>query len=143
LDGHKATTNSLFLDTFREAYPLVDWISLADNLDTCFIESTPQIATCAGTTAGIDGTLHRIEAWCGHDVAEATRECLEWPLHFEEDSDGENGSGASFRGNAHEEPDKPTVPLKVRRLVYALYLHYAALRCTTLHYAAPPPPPPT
>ena len=83
LDGVNATSNSLFLDGFRAEYPAVNWISLADDLDTRFIRSTPQITTCAGITAGIDGALHQIGEWCGHDVAEATRQCLEWPLALE------------------------------------------------------------
>ena len=83
LDGSTATSNSLFLDGFRAEYPAVNWVSLADDLDTRFIRSTPQITTCAGITAGIDGALHQIGEWCGHDVAEATRQCLEWPLALE------------------------------------------------------------
>ena len=83
LDGLKATTNSLFLDSFRTTYPNVDWISLFDDTRRRYIVSSPQITTCAGITAGIDGALSQIGAWCGHDVAEATRECLEWPLPLE------------------------------------------------------------
>ena len=34
LDGVDATSNSLFLDEFRSEYPAVNWIGLADDLDT-------------------------------------------------------------------------------------------------------------
>ena len=83
LDGLNATTNSLFLASFQQTYPAVNWVSLFDDTKQRFIASSPQITTCAGITAGIDGTLAQIAAWCGHDVAEATRECLEWPLQLE------------------------------------------------------------
>ena len=84
LDGKEATSNSLFLERFRGAYPKVRWISLVDNLDRRFVQSTDQIITTAGITAGIDGTLHLIEEWCGNDVAEATRQSFEWPLSIEQ-----------------------------------------------------------
>ena len=80
LNGTEATTNSLFIDTYRKEYPEVRWMDLADNLERRFVRSTPQITTTAGITAGIDGTLYQIQEWCGEEVAEATRQCLEWPL---------------------------------------------------------------
>jgi transcriptional regulator GlxA family with amidase domain len=83
LDGAIATTNSLFLDQFRADYPKVRWISLADNTERRFVRSTDKIVTTAGITAGIDGMLDTIEEWCGWEVAEATRQCLEWPLSIE------------------------------------------------------------
>ena len=83
LDGLEATSNTLFLDSFREAYPNTTWVSLYDDERRRYVESSPLITTCAGITAGIDGALSRVAAWCGHDVAEATRECLEWPLPLE------------------------------------------------------------
>jgi transcriptional regulator GlxA family with amidase domain len=83
LDGATATTNSLFLDRFRMDYPTVTWMSLADNTNRRFVRSTNSIVTTAGITAGIDGILDAIQKWCGWEVAEATRQCLEWPLSIE------------------------------------------------------------
>jgi transcriptional regulator GlxA family with amidase domain len=83
LDGAEATTNSLFLETFAADYPRVEWVSLADNTQRRFVRSTKQIVTTAGITAGIDGSLEQIYEWCGFEVAEAIRECLEWPLPIE------------------------------------------------------------
>ena len=83
LDGATATTHSLFLDQFRVEYPNTRWISLADHRDRRFVRSTDTIVTTAGITAGIDGILDQIEGWCGWEVAEATRQCLEWPLSIE------------------------------------------------------------
>jgi len=83
LDGAEATTNSLFLETFKSDYPHVLWVSLADNTQRRFVRSTKQIVTTAGITAGIDGSLEQIYEWCGFEVAEAIRECLEWPLRIE------------------------------------------------------------
>lgn len=97
LDGHTATTNSLFLSSFVETYPKVKWVSLADNLGKRFMESTDQITTCAGISAGIDGALRQAQKWCGQDVAEATRECLEWPLHLEK-SAADVSSASSRQG---------------------------------------------
>ena len=84
LDSTTATTNSLFLELYKQTFPAVNWISLADNLERRFVRSTPQIITTAGITAGIDGSLHLVEEWCGTEVAEATRECLEWPLSIQQ-----------------------------------------------------------
>ena len=75
-----ATTNSLFLEEFRTDFPKVHWLSLADNSHIRFLQSTPQITTTAGITAGIDGALYQIQRCCGDAVAEAIRDCLEWPL---------------------------------------------------------------
>jgi len=83
LNGCEATTNTLFLHEFHDAWPSVQWIDLSDNLQRRFIRSTEQIITTAGITAGIDGVLYQIKEWCGEEVAEATRQCLEWPLQIE------------------------------------------------------------
>ena len=85
LDGKQATSNSLFLWRLQKNYPSVHWVSLRGNLKQRFLVSVPplRVVTTAGVTAGIDGALHFVRSWCGNDVAEATRELLEWPLPLE------------------------------------------------------------
>jgi len=106
LDHQTATTNSLFLQRFRTLFPLTHWISLADNLQQRFVVSTPQITTTAGITAGIDGILYQIYQWCGWEVAEATRECLEWPLLLEKnDTLVIAGAKAKRKNDTHKDKD--------------------------------------
>lgn len=93
LDGAEATSNSLFLEDLRKEYSAVRWVDLADDLERRFVRSTGQITTTAGITAGIDGVLSQVEEWCGRDVAEATRQRLEWPLQLEK-----RGNKSHFRG---------------------------------------------
>jgi len=100
LDQKEASTNSLVLEAYRAAFPSVRWVSLADNREQRFVQSTDRILTTAGITAGIDGTLHLVREWCGNEVAEATRECLEWPLGriqhvLHDDDETETGTSAS------------------------------------------------
>jgi len=102
LDHQKASTNSLVVDRYRQAFSNVEWVSLADNLQTRFVQSTDQIITTAGITAGIDGTLHLIAEWCGTDVAEATRECLEWPLGIQYKKDDRDTLASSASTSASD-----------------------------------------
>ena len=80
LDGKNATTNSLFLDDFRNGFPNVRWLSADASSKNRVVQSTEAITTCAGVSSGIDGALAQAKKWCGRDAAEALKQCLEWPV---------------------------------------------------------------
>ena len=74
LDGKRATTHWLFLDSMQELFPKV---TVEKRLH--FVEEGALFSS-AGISAGIDMTLRVVARYCGEAVARATARHMEYPF---------------------------------------------------------------
>ncbi|MBY5161178.1 GlxA family transcriptional regulator [Salsipaludibacter albus] len=75
LDGRRATTHWMYLETFRERFPRVD----AEH-DVLWVEDDG-VFTSAGSAAGIDLSLHLVRLDHGADVADGVARRMVVPPH--------------------------------------------------------------
>lgn len=75
LDGHRATTHWMYLETLRERYPRVEVAG-----DVLWVEDD-NVFTSAGSAAGIDLALHLVRSDLGADVADGVARRMVVPPH--------------------------------------------------------------
>lgn len=76
LDGRRATTHWMYLESFRARYPRVDVVD-----DVLYVENDGNIFTSAGSASAIDLSLHIVRADHGADVADAVARRMVVPPH--------------------------------------------------------------
>jgi len=72
LDGISATTHWGILEYYIGSFPEVDWVR-----DVRFVDNG-RIVTCAGISAGIDGSLHVVARLLGYEAARATARGMQY-----------------------------------------------------------------
>lgn len=72
LDGKRATTHHLYLDSFAEAFPKVELVRTRRFVDN------GKFVTAGGLTSGIDAALHVVKRLKGEAAAQSTADYMEY-----------------------------------------------------------------
>jgi AraC family transcriptional regulator, transcriptional activator FtrA len=76
LDGLRATTHWMYLESFRTRYPEVEVVE-----DVLYVDNDGRVLTAAGAASGIDLSLHVIRSDHGADIADMVARRMVVPPH--------------------------------------------------------------